>query len=71
MSKYKAAIVIQKEDTTLTIVPYVKAQCGDTENIGFITTEKNEAGRKGKICDEMGEVMQLIQNMIEASILED
>lgn len=72
MSKYKTAIIVKREDIELTVVPYVKAQCGETENIGFIVTKSDSGVRcHGKICDEMNEVMQMIENMIYDSVLED
>lgn len=72
MSKYKTAITVQRKDITLTIVPYVKVQCGDTENIGFIVI-KSDGGVHchGRTCDEMSEIMRLIEGMIDESLLED
>ena len=72
MSKYKTAITVQRKDITLTIVPYVKAQCGNTENIGFIVTKSDGGVRcHGRTCDEMSEVMRLIEGLIDESLLED
>lgn len=69
MSKYKTAIAVKCGDKELCIVPYVKTTCGDTENIGFITSTGEP--RTGKVCDEMSEVMNMIEELIIDSIMED
>ena len=72
MNKYKTAITVQRKNCTLTITPYVRAQCGDTENIGFVVT-KSDGGIRchGRTCDEMCEVLRLVEKMIDDSLLED
>lgn len=72
MKKYKSAIVVQREEKRICIIPYVKSKCGDTENIEFIVSVTD--GTKpiqGKAYEDMSEIISMIQDMIYDSVLED
>lgn len=72
MKKYKSAIVVQRGEKRLCIVPYVKCKCGDTENIQFIVSVTDKATPAiGKAVEDMKEIMDMVENMILDSILED
>lgn len=72
MRKYKRAIAIQGKNTRLAIVPYVRAICGNTENIAFIATKQYNNGQCiGRNCDDLFEVMQMVEEIILESVEED
>lgn len=72
MKKYKSAIVVQRLEKRICIVPYVESKCGDTENIAFIVsvTEGTRA-TQGKACEGLSEIVSMIEEMIYESALED
>ena len=72
MKKYKSAIVVQRLEKRICIVPCVKSKCGDTENIEFIVsvTEGTRAVQ-GKTCEDLSEIISMINEMIYESALED
>lgn len=72
VKKYKSAIVVQREEKRICIIPYVKSKCGDTENIEFIVSVTE--GTKpitGRAAEDMEEIMQMVKDMILDSVLED
>ena len=72
MKEYKSAIVVQRKEKRICIVPYVKSKCGDTENIQFIVSVTDKATPAiGKAVEDMKEIMDMVENMILDSILED
>lgn len=71
MKEYKSAIVVQGKDTRLAIVPYVKDVCGSTENIAFIVSRQGGGQCIGRCCDDLAEVIQIIEDVIFESVEED
>lgn len=72
MKKYKSAIVVQRKNERLEIVPYVANVCGDTENILFIVSRTGGTGRKvGESGKELSDVLQMVEDMICDSVMED
>lgn len=71
MKKYKSAIVVQRQEKRLCIIPFVESKCGDTENIQFIVSATE--GTKpitGRAAEDMEEIMQMVRDMILDSVLE-
>ena len=72
MKEYKSAIVVQRNDQRLAIVPYVASACGDTENILFIISRTGGTGPKvGEGGKDLQDVLQMVKNMIYDSVMED
>lgn len=72
MKEYKSAIVVQRNDQRLAIVPYVASACGDTENILFIVSRTGGTGPKtGEGGKELSDVLQMVEDMIYDSVMED
>lgn len=72
MKEYKSAIVVQRNDQRLAIVPYVASAYGDTENILFIVSRTGGTGPKvGEGGKELSDVLQMVVDMIYDSVMED
>lgn len=60
------------DDRRHAIVPYVASVCGDTENILFIVSRTGGTGPKvGEGGKELSDVLQMVENMICDSVMED
>ena len=72
MKKYKSAIVVQRQEKRLCIIPYVESVRGETENIKFVVSvtdgTKPIVGRGGQ---DMQDVVLMIEDMIYDSVMED
>lgn len=72
MKKYKNAIVVQRKNERLAIVPYVASVCGNTKNILFIVSRTGGTGPKvGEGDKELSDVLQMVEDMICDSVMED